>query len=251
LKKILPLLLFFISAIARGQVAESFDAANVCSGSLPCWSANEFNITARGTVPSGTPSLCNTPAIFDINTSASIAGSGSLHTSWYANTTVGTPAYQNIKTLYSNASAADGDNVSFQFRINPIFYNNIDTTGGLYHDYSIISVRLFCGDFSYSYNYVPADSGIVQNVNQLITGSNGGGTVAIEIMSYLTTDRAGGFIDSLSYNLDLDNFSTTGPLDSLNNCNAVVLPLRLISFAGANSDCTNKLQWRICCGRNS
>jgi hypothetical protein len=213
LKKILPLLFFFITGIARAQVAESFNEINVCSGSLPCWSANEINITARGTVPSGTPSLCSTPAIFDINASAPIAGSGSLHTSWYANTSVGTPAYQNIKTLYSNASAADGDNVSFQFRINPIFYNHIDTTGGLYHDYSIISVRLFCGDFSYSYNYVPADSGTVQNINQLITGSNGGGTVAIEIMSYLGTDRAGGFIDSLSYNLDLDNFSTTGTLD--------------------------------------
>lgn len=252
MKKILCCIFLFITYTGYAQVVEDFDVADVCSGNLPCWSAVTSGSGGNNKLiaPFGLASVCDSvynPAdstysrIFDINSTAPIDGSGSLHhktTVIVDNSGIVTTNGIGPYTLYPPATGADGDTISFQFRIDGM--HTQDTL-------SSISLWIVCGSFSYPYIYKPADSGIVQTISQVITDSTGGGIIQILVNEAL---HVTGVIDTLGYDLYIDNFSTTGSAGPLNACYSTALPLALLSFSGTSHNCHNQLQWKTAGEKN-
>lgn len=226
----LPLLGLILSSLhVNAQVSENFDKTTLSSGSLACWGSeytSEFFTTARVAAASSLSS----DSRLSLNTASPITGTASLRLT----ESITVPVYRgasSTETITTPALGSDGNTVSFKVRLNAASF--LSTNQFLY-------VMVICGDFRDYIQLTASNIGSLTTISSTISNSNGGGKVQISFWynnyAYFTSPT------TLSYSLDVDDFTTTAPIDPANTCmNA--LPVTLTSFSASKTENMVKLDW--------
>lgn len=230
-KILLAVSLFISSIVAHAQVSENFDKTSLSSGSLNCWESeydSRFFTTSRVAAIYAQP--LSSESRLSLNTTNPITGSASLKVT----ESINVPVYQGAEsknTLTSPALGHDGDVVTLKVRPNsatlPTFNQALYViiTCGAFNDYRLITT---------------ADIGSVITLNSTISGSAGGG--AIQITFRYTNYTYFSSPTTLSYSIDIDDFSTNAAVDPSNTC-MTSLPVTLASFSASKTENVVRLNW--------
>lgn len=220
MRKLIALIVFTLSfGFTQAQVTENFDGSSLCSGFLQCWNHQYFDMVSSAQSGSSYQNLCNDPGNLSLNTSSPIAGSGSLRLSYATKLNEGISQETYGDTLRTSAYGSDGNTISLKLRLSD-FYLDPDNT-----NYSI-AVTLKCGSFTYAHNIDTSSAGDIVDISTTISGSNGGGVIEIIYSSDFSYFQQNSFpFGPNTYVIDIDNFSTTAPLDLTNSCVVTALPV--------------------------
>lgn len=247
--KNLFLLLFFITSFrspSQSQFLENFEGPGLSAGTLTCWKA-EYSYTVYDDYSaqwmeffhsSQQPLNSFTSSIVTIakNNSTAVAGTGSMTVSGselrMVNSDTGEPMVgDNLTVLTSPGTGADGNTISFDIRLNTLALAPLDP---------FFTVRVMSGNFVQDFSYSMSDIGNTFHVSTVISGSGGGGPVKI---GFLTKNEHFSYSPTVSYSVDIDNFTTTAIPTPGNSC-IISLGSSLLSLTGKMVDCgTIQLSW--------
>lgn len=229
---------FFLSALTSyAQVSEDFNKASLSSGSLACWESeytSQFFTTAR--VAAG--AALSADSRLTLNTATSITGSASLR----VNESITVPVSRgatSTETITSPALGVDGNTVSFKVRL-----NSASLPSALQYFYVIV----ICGLSEQYYPITASNIGNTMTINSTIAGSGGGGKIKIAL--WYNNDAYFNSPTTLSYSLDIDDFTTSAALDPANTC-MTALPVILSSFSASRTENMVKLNWATTLETNS
>jgi len=230
--------LFTTAFTANAQVTENFDKTNLSEASLACWQSeysSQYFGTARVAAP--TAQSLGSNSRLSLNTGSSISGSASLRVEESIEIPVWTGA-NSTQTLISPALGQDGDLVSFKVKVNAV---DLPSDQQLY-------IQVNCGEFTEYHLITSANVGSTLTLSSTIDQSAGGGVIKIIIdyRNYHYFNPA----TTLTYSLDIDEFSTDAEIDPANTC-MTSLPVTLASFAARKTENNVKLSWSTSQQHNS